>query len=135
MVTLSPVGLTAAPVANQVSLLATFKEELCRCVCSTSSNQPFATVTYRNETPILNGTTVFIPIVADISIQTPGCSAPRSIVERFMVAFTDRTSIPTTVTITPLGLTQGLINIKCGKSKCYALNSAITVTVSAPPAA
>ena len=47
MVTLSPVGLAAAPVANQVSFLATFKEKLCRCVCATSTNQPFATVTYR----------------------------------------------------------------------------------------
>ena len=28
MVTLSPVGLAAAPVANQVSFLATFKEKL-----------------------------------------------------------------------------------------------------------
>lgn len=36
MVTLSPVGLAAAPVANQVSFLATFKEKLCRCVCATS---------------------------------------------------------------------------------------------------
>lgn len=42
MVTLSPVGLAAAPVANQVSFLATFKEKLCRCVCATSTNQPFA---------------------------------------------------------------------------------------------
>lgn len=49
MVTLSPVGLAAAPVTNQVSFLATFKEKLCRCVCATSTNQPFATVTYRNE--------------------------------------------------------------------------------------
>lgn len=55
MVTLSPVGLAAALVANQVSFLATFKEKLCRCVCATSTNQPFATVTYRNETPVLNG--------------------------------------------------------------------------------
>lgn len=71
MVTLSPVGLATAPVANQVSFLATFKEKLCRCVCATSTNQPFATVTYRNETPVLNGTTVFVPIVATITITTP----------------------------------------------------------------
>lgn len=49
MVTLSPVGLAAAPVANQAAFLATFKEKLCRCVCATSTNQPFATVTYRND--------------------------------------------------------------------------------------
>lgn len=38
MVTLSPVGLAAAPVANQVSFLATFKEKLRRCVCATSKS-------------------------------------------------------------------------------------------------
>lgn len=47
MVTLSPVGLAAAPVANQVSFLATFKEKLCRCVCATSTNQTFATVAHK----------------------------------------------------------------------------------------
>ena len=68
MVTLSQVGLAAALVANQAAFLATFKEKLCHYVCATSTNQPFATVTYRNETPILNGTTVFVPIVATIYV-------------------------------------------------------------------
>lgn len=134
MVTLSPVGLAAAPVANQVSLLATFKEKLCNCVCATSSNQPFATVNYRYEQPVLNGTTVFVPIVASISIQSPGCSAPRTITERFMVAFQGRTTVPAAVTITQLGMTQGLIKIVCGKSNTYAINSSITVAIPAPAA-
>ena len=99
MVTLSPVGLAAAPVANQVSFLATFKEKLCRCVCATSTNQPFATVTYRNETPVLNGTTVFVPIVATITITTPNackCQAETQVIyERFVVAFQGRTTLPT----------------------------------------
>lgn len=134
MVTLSPVGLAAAPVANQVSLLATFKEELCQCVCSTSSNQPFATVNYRYEQPILNGTTVFVPIVASISIQSPGCKAPRTITERFMAAFQGRTAIPASVTITQVGMTQGLFKVVCGKSKNYVINSSITVSIPAAPA-
>lgn len=134
MVTLSPVGLATAPVANQVSLLATFKEKLCQCVCATSSNLPFATITYRNETPVLNGTTVFVPIIANISIQSPGCSAPRSITERFMVAFQGRTAVPASVTITQVGLTQGLIKIVCGKSNCYVINSSITVSIPAQAA-
>lgn len=135
MVTLSPVGLAAAPVANQVSLLATFKEELCKCVCSTSSNQPFATISYRYEQPILNGTTVFVPIVASISIQSPGCKAPRSITERFMVAFQGRTAVPaSSVTITQVGMTQGLFKIVCGKSKNYVINSSITVSIPAQAA-
>lgn len=135
MVTLSPVGLATAPVANQVSFLATFKEKLCRLVCSTSSNQPFATISYRNETPVLNGTTVFVPIVAAITIAMPGCSVPQTITERFMVAFQGRTTLPASVTITPVGMTQGLIKIVCGYSKCYAINSSLTVSIPAPPAA
>lgn len=131
MVTLSPVGLAAAPVANQVSLLATFKEELCQCVCSTSSNQPFAIVNYRYEQPVLNGTTVFIPIVASISIQSPGCKAPRTITERFMVAFQGRTTVPAAVTITQVGMTQGLFKIVCGKSKNYVINSSLTISIPA----
>lgn len=132
MVILSPVGLATAPVANQVSLLATFKEKLCRCVCSTSSNQPQATVTYRSETPVLNETTVFVPIVATVTIVTPGCGCTATtqvINERFVVAFQGRTTIPASVTITPVGITQGLIKIVCGKSNCYAINSSLTVTI------
>lgn len=134
MVILSPVGLAAAPVANQVSLLATFKEKLCRSVCSASSNQPSATVTYRYETPTLNGTTVFVPIVASVTIVTPGCkcgATTQVITERFIVAFQGSTTLPASVTITQLGATQGLIKIVCGKSNCYAINSSITVAISA----
>lgn len=134
MVTLSPVGLATAPVANQVSFLATFKEKLCRSVCSTSTNQSQATVTYRYETPVLNETTVFIPIVATITIITPGCqcnATTQVINERFVVAFQGRTTLPTSITITQNGITQGLIKIICGKSNCYAVNSSLTITISA----
>lgn len=134
MVTLSPVGLAAAPVVNQAALLATFKEKLCRCVCATSSNQPQATVSYSNETPILNGTTVFVPIVATITIVTPrcGCSATTQVVtERFIVAFQGRTTVPTSVTVAQLGTTQSLTKIVCGKSNCYVVNDSLTVTIPA----
>ena len=134
MVTLSPVGLATAPVANQVSLLATFKEKLCRCVCATSSNLPQATVAYRYETPTLDGTTVFVPIVATITIVTPGCgcnATTQVINERFVVAFQGATALPASVTITPVGTTQGLIKIVCGKSNCYAINSSLTVSIAA----
>ena len=137
MVTLSPVGLATAPVANQVSFLATFKEKLCHCVCSTSSNQPQATVTYRNEAPTLNGTTVFVPIVATITIVTPGCgcnAVTQVINERFVVAFQGRTTLPASATITQSGMTQGLIKIVCGKSNCYAVNSSLVVSIPAAAA-
>lgn len=134
MVILSPVGLAAAPVANQVSFLATFKEKLCRCVCSTSSNQPQATVAYKYEQPTLNGTTVFVPIVATVTIVTPncGCNATTQVItERFVVAFPGRTTLPASVTITPNGLIQGLIKIVCGKSKWFAINNSLTVSIPA----
>lgn len=131
---LSPVGLAAAPVANQAAFLATFKEKLCRCVCATSTNQPFANVTFRNEAPTLNGTTVFVPIVATITLTTPNackCQAETQVInERFVVAFQGSTALPTSVTITQLGTTKGLIKIVCGKSNCYAINSSLTVTIA-----
>lgn len=61
---LSPVGLSAAQVPNRVSLLATYKECLCRRICENSTNQPEAFVTYKTGTPIFNGTTVFVPVIA-----------------------------------------------------------------------
>lgn len=136
MVILSPVGLAAASVPNQVSCLATFKEKLCRCVCSTSTNQPQATVAYRSETPILNGSTVFVPIVAAITIVTPGsgcngCNSVTQVInERFFVAFQGRTTVPTSVTITQVGIVQGLIKIVCGKSNSYAINSSLTIAIA-----
>lgn len=134
MVTLSPVGLATAPVANQVGILATFKEKLCRCVCAASTDQPFAIVSYRNEAPVLNGTTVFVPVIATVTITTPNackCQAETQVVnERFVVAFQGRTALPSSVTISQLGMTQGLIKIVCGKSNCYAVNSSIAVTIS-----
>jgi hypothetical protein len=102
-------------------------------------NNPFATVTYRNETPVLNGTTVFVPIVATITITTPNackCQAEAQVInERFVVAFQGRTTLPTSVTIDQLGMTQGLIKIVCGKSNCYAINSSLSVSIPAEPAA
>lgn len=134
MVHIAPVGLAAAPVANSLSILATFKEKLCRCVCSTSTNQPSATVTYKYDTPVLNGSTVFIPIVATVTIITPSCNCSavtQVITERFMVAFQGQTALPTSVTITSDGQTQGLIKIICGKSNCYQINDSLTITLGA----
>lgn len=133
MVYLSPVGLAAAPVANRLSLLATFKEKLCRSVCASSTNQPEAFVSYKNETPVLNGSTVFVPIVATVTLVTPGCgcrAVTQVINERFVVAFQDQTAIPTAVSITQEGQTQGLAKVVCGKSSCYAINDSIAITIT-----
>ena len=51
---ISPVGLaTTALVANQVSVLATYNEKLCRPYCVNGSVQPQTSITYSYEQPIL----------------------------------------------------------------------------------
>lgn len=92
---ISPVGLSGAPVANQLSIMATFKEKLCNRFNILNANQPNATVTYTVGTPTLNGSTVFVPVTARIEILSPNgncCEATPSVVtETFMVAFQGRT--------------------------------------------
>lgn len=95
---ISPVGLaTTALVANQVSVLATYNEKLCRPYCVNGSVQPQASITYSYEQPILNGTTVFVPIVATISIISPVIgnrnvmrAQPLIYTERWVAAFKGR---------------------------------------------
>ena len=131
MVYLSPVGLAAAATANSLSLLATYKEKLCKTVCAISSNQPNATVTYTKGTPILNGTTVFVPITAKIVISLPGCNGNQQVIpEHFYVAFQGQTGLPTAVEISSVGTIQGLFKVNCGKSNCYAIQDSLTVTIT-----
>lgn len=134
---LAPVGLSAAPVANRLSIQAIYKEKLCKVVCATSTNQPRATVTYRTETPILDGTTVFVPVVATVVITIPGCgceAVTQSITERFTVSFQGQTAVPTSVTLTSEGQNQGVIKVVCGKTNCYGINDSLAITIT-PPAA
>lgn len=107
MVYLSPVGLAAAATANSLSVLATFKEKLCKTVCALSSNQPSAAVTYTAGTPTFNGTTVFVPITAKVVISLPGCCGNSQVItEHFYVAFQGQTGLPTAVAINSVGITQ-----------------------------
>ena len=134
MVSLSPVGLaTTALVANQVSLLATFKEKLCRPFCINSTVQPQVTVVYTTGSPTLNGTTVFVPITAVITIVTPncGCNANTKLfTENFVAAFQGQTDLPTAVTVTSEGRTQGGSNVVCGKAHSYTINDSLTVAIT-----
>lgn len=129
----SPVGLSAAQVPNRVSLLATFKERLCRRVCENSTNQPAATVEYSYGIPALNGTTVFVPIEAKVTIVTPGCGCAATtqvITERFRVAFQGQSALPTSVVIAAEGITQELANVSCGSSNCLVVYSSLAVTIT-----
>lgn len=131
---LSPVGLSGAPVANQLSAMVTFKERLCEPFCANSSNQPNATVTYSAGTATLNGTTVFVPITASIQLLTPSkcCKAiPQMFTATFLVAFQGRTTLPTSVTIESVGTEQGVACVKQGKATSYVINDSITVTIGA----
>lgn len=131
MVRLSPVGLAAAPVANQVSLLATYKEKLCCPFCVDSSVQPLATLDYTTGTPVLNGTTVFVPVTARITVVTgSGCKAKTQLfTEQFYVAFQGQTGLPTSITVNSVGRIQGGSCVKCGCAYAYSINDSLTVTI------
>lgn len=137
---LSPVGLAAAPVANQLSTLATFKERLCWKYNINATTQPSATVTYATGTPKFNGTTVFVPITATITITTPrnscGCDPHVQVfTEKFEVAFQGQTAVPTAVTLEVVGTDRfGSCVNACGIASTYTINDSLTVTIT-PPAA
>ena len=135
MLRISPVGLAAAPVANQLSVLATFREKLCRPFCIDSSVQPLATVEYTPGTPILNGTTVFVPMTARLTVVTPGCGCDAKtqlFTEQFYVAFQGQTAVPTAVTVTSVGRLQGGSCVKCGCAYAYSVNDSLTITITPP---
>lgn len=133
MVTLSPVGLAAASVPNQVSLLATFKEKLCRPFCIDSTVQPQVSVVYTRDNATLVGSTVFVPITAVITVVTPGCGCKATtqlFTEKFVAAFQGRTALPTAVTITSVGRTQRGSCVKCGKAFGYTVNDSLTIALT-----
>ena len=59
---LSPVGASVAPAANQLRVLAVFKEKLCRAYCVDSTVQPQTTLVYKVGTTRLVDTTLFVPV-------------------------------------------------------------------------
>jgi hypothetical protein len=132
--TLSPVGLAAAPIINQVSFLATFKEKLCRPFCVDSTIQPQVTLTYTLGTNRLVDSTVFVPVTAVITVVTPnssGCdSSIKLYTETFNIAFQGRTSLPATTTIKSMGRVMGGSCIKCGRAHSYTINDSLIVTIS-----
>lgn len=135
----SPVGLAAAPVANQLSEMVTFKERFCKPFCIANSNQPTATVKYEVGDPTLDGTTVFVPIKASVQIVVPkSCcgSVIEPFTEYFTVAFQGRTTLPTTKpTIESVGTQQSLACVKNGEARGYVINDSIIVSIGAPSSA
>lgn len=137
MLRVFPVGLAAAPVANQLALHVNLRKQLCKPYCIGSSIQPFSSVTYTAGTPILNGTTVFVPITARVSITVPDCgcySKPQLLTEQFYVAFQGQTAAPTAVDIALVGRVENGADVKCGCAHSYSINDSLTITIT-PPAA
>lgn len=139
MLRISPVGLAAAPVANQVSLLASYRKNLCKPFCIDSSVQPSATIEYTTGTPLFNlpagetTGTVFVPVTARVTITAPSCccyARPELLTEQFYVAFQGQTGLPTSVRIASVGRIQNGSCVKCGKAYAYSLNDSITVTIA-----
>lgn len=134
-VTISPVGLAAAPVANTLAFMATYKERLCRPFCTNSTIQPQVTVTYTTGTARLNGTTVFVPITAVITIVTQnnncGCNAHTQVYsENFVVAIQGQTALPTAVTLTQAGRDQFGSCVNCGRASSYTINDSLLLTIT-----
>lgn len=133
MIYISPVGLAAAAVANQLPLLVNYKEKLCRAIYVNSTAQPQVTIVYTHGTPTLNGSTVFVPITAVITIVTPGCGCKATtqlFTEKFVAAFQGQTAVPTTITITTVGRKQELSNLTCGRAHSVTIDDSITVTIA-----
>lgn len=135
-VTISPVGLAAAPVANTLAIMATYKERLCRPFCVDSTIQPQVSVVYTTGTPRLVDTTVFIPVKAVITVVTQtnqcGCNAHTQLfTENYVVAFQGQTALPTSVTLTNVGRDQYGSNISCGCAHSYTINDSLTIAITA----
>lgn len=138
-VTISPVGLGAAPVANTLAFMATYRERLEQPYCVNSSVQPQVSVTYRTGTARLSGTTVFVPVTAVITIVTPTgcgrCNARTQVQsESFVVAVQGQTGLPTSVTLTEEGRDVYGSDVACGRVASYTINDSLVLVIT-PPAA
>lgn len=135
-VTISPVGLAAAPVANELSILATYRERLCNSYCVDSSLQPQTTVTYTHGAARLVDSTVFIPIQAVISVVTQNpcsCTARTHLfTENFVVAFQGQTAVPTAINIAQEGRDIKPACVRCGCAHGVAVNDSLRITITPP---
>lgn len=133
-VSISPVGLAAAPVANQLSALATFKEKLNKPYCNNNNMAIQTGITYTAGAPTLVGNTLFVPITASVSILSPGCcncQVPQGYTETFEVAFQGQTDLPTNIAVNSVGRTSRPACIdKFGCVHGYVIYDSITVVLT-----
>lgn len=118
---------------THLSTLATFKERLCRPFCIDSSVQPQVTVTYSNRTPKFNGSTVFVPISAVITIVSPECPCRAKVqlfTENFIVAFQGQTGLPKSVRIESAGRVTGGADVHCGCAYSYRIDDSLAISIT-----
>ena len=134
---LSPAGLAAAPVANQLAILATYKERLCKSYCIDSTVQPQVSATYKTGTTRFVGETVFIPIRVVITVVTQQscCRANTQLfTEDYVVAFRGQTALPTAVNVSVPDRDVQPSCVQCGKANGININDSLLITIT-PPAA
>ena len=131
MVRLSPIA-TAVASNEEIAVLATFKERLCRPFCVDSTIQPQVSIVYTAGHAVLNESTVFVPITAVITIVTPcsKCNAKVQLfTEVFDVAFQGQTSLPKAVVIESKGRIKYGSDLKCGCAHSYTINDSLAIGI------
>lgn len=132
MVYLSPVGLSAtALTANQLSTLVSIRETIGR-IRPEWPSAIAVSVSYSYNTPVLSTSTVFIPVVATVTISVPSFGnsvKPLVFTERFNVAFQGQTAVPTSVTIASVGISQGVSSMT-RRGAVYSIDDSITITIA-----
>ena len=138
-ISISPAGLTAAAVPNELRVTAIIKERLCSSFCINADMLPQATTTYTVGTPRLRGTALFIPITATVSIITRGCGCVAKtylFTEQTEVSFSDVTVAPTALpTLVVAGSDVIPAFVNCNKANGVQIADSLIITLPAAPAA
>jgi hypothetical protein len=132
MINVTPISIAAAAQ----SYAAELTEKLCQPYCVNASIQPVVDVTYTIDDTSLVGTTLYVTVKAQGSVNyVPKCGHPcnpksKIFTEYFTVAFTGATAATTATLVQAAGIVKpayvNCFNVACGIS---ALNT-VTITVA-----
>ena len=132
MINVTPISIAAAAQSYAVELT----EKLCQQYCVNASIQPVVDVTYTIDDTSLVGTTLYVTVKAQGSVNyVPKCGHPcnpksKIFTEYFTVAFTGATAATTATLVQAAGIVKpayvNCFNVACGIS---ALNT-VTITVA-----
>lgn len=131
MITITPAGSDNTS-STVLDLTTSFKEKFPKPYRTSTTNQPHAAVDYIVGTPVLNSTTVFVPITAVLTIIDLGCCKKESLVytEDFTVSFLDQTSLPASIKVESNGSDNSFSDIRCGYASSYRFDDSITITIT-----